>query len=133
MAPEWGGASWRRDGDRVMLTGRKCTTCGKRAFSTARYCDTCHGEAFEPAELGDRGTLYSFSEIHIAPKQFRTPYVVGYVDIADEVRIFAQIEARAADLTPGQPVVAMAGPIREDENGAIVEGYKFRPGGADDV
>ncbi len=76
--------------------------------------------------LSPVGTLYSFSEIHIAPKGFATPYVVGYVDLPEGVRLFGQIEGRAAELRLGQPVAVTLGPVRTAESGGVVVSYKFR-------
>ena len=123
-------ATWRREGERVVLVGRKCQTCGKVAFSAAHYCDVCCGQSFAPAEIGSAGKLYSFSEIHIAPRAFKTPYVVGYVDMSETVRVFGQIENAAADLRPGARVEVTVGPVRTDDSGHAVESYKFRVGGA---
>ncbi|WP_337997271.1 Zn-ribbon domain-containing OB-fold protein [Oleispirillum naphthae] len=121
--------TWRSEGDKVILVGRRCRSCGKVSFSGTRYCDVCWGESFEAVDIGSSGTLYSFSEIHVAPKAFKTPYVIGYVDMSEEVRVFAQVEGSAATLTPGATVEATVGPVRYDENGDAVESYKFRLGG----
>jgi uncharacterized OB-fold protein len=77
-------------------------------------------------QLSPVGTLYTFCEIHIAPKGFATPYAVGYVDLPEGVRLFGQIEGRAADLRLGQQVAVTLGPVRADGAGGTVVSYKFR-------
>jgi len=116
---------WREDADGVLLIGRRCTGCGKRLFPAAEICDACDGEVFEPVELERHGTLYSFSEIHVAPKAFETPYVVGYVDFGSDLRVFGQIAAPAAALEVGCRVRPVIGPIRRRADGTIVQGYRF--------
>ena len=76
--------------------------------------------------LSATGTLYSFSEIHIAPKGFATPYAVGYVDLPEGVRLFGQIETKAAELAIGQKVAIGLGPVRADAAGRTVISYKFK-------
>ncbi len=77
-------------------------------------------------ELSPVGTLYTFSEVHIAPKGFATPYAVGYVDLPEGVRLFGQIEATAAQLQVGQQVAVTLGPVRSDAAGGPVISYKFK-------
>lgn len=120
-----GRPGWQRNGDRIELVARRCMTCGKTAMTAATYCDSCHENRFEAKAIGSEGRLYSFSEIHVAPRQFPTPYVVGYVDIGD-VRVFAQIEGTADSLETGKTVEAIVGPIRREDDGTVVESYKFR-------
>jgi uncharacterized OB-fold protein len=116
---------WRSENGRVVLVGRRCKKCGKRSFSRTQYCDACRGDEFEAIDLGGSGKLYSFSEVHIAPPQFKTPYVIGYVDMADDIRVFGQVENCAADLKLDDPVEVVLGTVRLD-NGEPVQSYKFR-------
>jgi len=82
-----------------------------------------------PARLSRTGTLYSYSEVHVAPRVFTTPYVVGYVDLPEGVRVFAQVEHRAAELAPGERVEVTLGTIRTSDSGRAVISYKFRKSG----
>ena len=74
--------------------------------------------------LSPVGTLYTFSEIHVAPEGFSTPYAVGYVDLPEGVRLFGQIEARAENLKIGQSLVVKLGEVRTREGRSVI-GYKF--------
>lgn len=119
--------AYRKNSDgTVVLMGRRCTGCSKRFFPAVDFCDACDGDAFEAIELEPRGTLYSYSEIHVAPKYFPTPYVVGYVDFGPDLRVFGQIEDAASDLAVDCPVVPVLGPVRRTSDGEIIEGYRFR-------
>jgi uncharacterized OB-fold protein len=73
------------------------------------------------------GTLYSFSTVHVAPKGFPTPYVIGYVDLPEDVRLFGQIEGATTGLEVGAAVEVVLGVVRVSEAGEPIIGYKFRP------
>ena len=117
---------WTERGDAVLLHGSKCGHCGTVAFPAHGLCPACgvdNGQA--RVELSPVGTLYTFSEIHIAPKGFATPYAVGYVDLPEGVRLFGQIEGPASDLTMGEQVAVTLGPVRADAGRPVIS-YKFR-------
>lgn len=118
---------WEQHGDVTHLVGMRCSACGTKAFPARSVCAGCGTQdGLEPLRLSARGTLYTFSEVHAAPKDFPTPYVIGYVDLEDGVRIFGQIEGTAATLAPDQRVETTTGVVRTRANGAQVIGYKFR-------
>ena len=118
---------WTEEGGAVRLVGSKCAQCGVVAFPPHPSCPACGAEKGQDAvPLSPVGTLYTFSEIHVAPQGFATPYAVGYVDLSEGVRLFGQIEGRAADLSLGQQVAVMLGPVRTDACGRTVVSYKFK-------
>jgi uncharacterized OB-fold protein len=118
---------WTEEGGTVWLIGSKCARCGAVAFPPHPLCPACGAESGQEAvRLSPVGTLYTFSEIHVAPKGFATPYAVGYVDLPEGVRLFGQIEGRAADLSLGQQVAVTLGPVRADAFGRTVVSYKFK-------
>jgi uncharacterized OB-fold protein len=118
---------WTVEGGAVRLLGSRCAHCGGVAFPPHPLCPACGAESGQDTVLlSATGTLYSFSEIHIAPKGFATPYTVGYVDLTEGVRLFGQIEAKAAELAIGQKVAIGLGPVRTDADGRTVISYKFK-------
>ena len=118
---------WIEEGGVVRLIGSKCGSCCVVAFPPLSSCPACGAKSGQEAvQLSPVGTLYTFSEIHIGPKGFSTPYTVGYVDLPEGVRLFGQIESRAADLRLGQQVAVMLGPVRTDASGRMVVSYKFK-------
>ncbi len=129
LGPEYFPAArpWSEEGGEVRLHGSRCAKCGAAAFPAHRVCPSCGSDAGqEPVKLSSRGTLYTFTEIHVAPKGFATPYTVGYVDLPEKVRLFGQIEQPASKLSIGQKVMVVLGPVRVDQNGRSVISYKFR-------
>jgi uncharacterized OB-fold protein len=121
---------WVEEGGKVFLIGSRCPKCGKHTFPRRTVCDGCgtSGEQ-EPVRLSNTGSLYSFSEIHVAPKVFTTPYVIGYVDLPEDVRVFGQVEHPAAELRPDESVEMVLGVIRKLDSGQPVISYKFRKTG----
>jgi uncharacterized OB-fold protein len=121
---------WRIDGERLHLQGMVCRHCATKAFPQREVCSACGSEAVEPVELSAGGKLYSFSEVHVAPKGFAVPYVVAYVDLDDGVRLFGQVEGSADKLSIDQRVAVVCGTIRTRNDGTPVISYKFRGQGA---
>lgn len=123
--------AWMEEGGKVYLLGSCCPQCGKYAFPHRPVCDQCGNDAgLERVKLTNTGKLYSFSEVFIAPKVFAAPYVIGYVDLPEDVRVCGQVEHPAAELAVDQTVEVVLGVIRTSESGGPVISYKFRkPGG----
>jgi uncharacterized OB-fold protein len=117
---------WSEEGGRVFLHASECRACGKFAFPPHKICPDCGSDDQAAKKLSPEGKLYTYSEIHVAPKGFKTPYAVGYVDLPEGVRVFGQIEQRAADLTIGQTVSVVLGAVRSEADGRPVISYRFR-------
>jgi benzoylsuccinyl-CoA thiolase BbsA subunit len=118
---------WVEEGGKVFLIGSRCPKCGKHTFPRRTICDACGTSAgLEPVKLSNTGTLYTFSEVQVAPKVFTTPYVIGYVDLPEDVRVLGQVEHPAAELRPDEPVEVVLGVIRKSDSGQPVISYKFR-------
>jgi uncharacterized OB-fold protein len=73
------------------LCGAECTACGTRIFPAAPVCPSCNAEQLKPLALGATGTLYAYSTVHIAPAVWQVPYVIGYVDLPEGVRVFGKV------------------------------------------
>lgn len=117
---------WHEEGGVVCLVGMRCGACGTRAFPARPVCSQCAAQdGLARYRLAPHGTLYTFSEVHVAPKDFPAPYVIGFIDI-DGVRVFGQIEGTAASLACDQQVEATTGVVRVRANGTPVISYKFR-------
>src|SRR5262249_10544552 len=106
--------------------GMVCSQCGTKAFPAREICSACGSEKVEACELSSAGTLYSFSEVHNAPKGFSTPYVVAYVDLDAGGRLFGQGDGRAPNLSIGQRVAVVAGAVRTRPDGTQVISYRFK-------
>jgi uncharacterized OB-fold protein len=117
---------WRMEGEQLHLQGMVCGRCETKAFPQREICSACGSDQVGPVELSAVGKLYSFSEVHVAPKGFAVPYVVAYVDLDDGVRLFGQVEGPAARLMLDQRMTVVLGTVRARNDGTPVVSYKFK-------
>ena len=73
------------------------------------------------------GVLYSWSVVYVAPKPWPTPYVIGYVDLPNGVRVFSHIGGNPDDLKVGMPVLLEPAEIGLDLQGQPRSFFKFSP------
>ena len=122
--------AWDADGA-PYLVGSACRACAARVFPPVPVCPECLSEDLERAPLGRRGALYSFSTVHVAPPGWRTPYVAGYVDLPEGVRVFAHIVGAAPDaLDMDMEVELTTAPLGTGADGAPFASYGFAPAAA---
>jgi len=82
------------------LMASRCSACGDRSFPPRADCARCLSADFEFLELKGHGTLYTFTEVSVAPAGFETyaPYTLGVVDLEEGGRAMAWIgESLAAE------------------------------------
>lgn len=108
------------------LIGGHCCTCGAKSFPRTPVCTDCLSEDIEAADLGDRGTLYSFTIVHQAPKNWLTPYALGYVDLEGGIRVLAHLEAAPNDLRMDMPVKLGLGVVGVDADGSSLTNFTFK-------
>lgn len=111
------------------LIGSRCGSCGAFAFPKRMVCVKCRAvEGQEQVHLGPRGRLYTYALVRQAPEKFPTPYVIGYVDLDEGVRVFTQIEADdPAALRLGQQMQLIIGELGHDAEGRPQLAYRFQP------
>lgn len=122
------GDAVRRESDGTpRLVGTVCGACSTKVFPPAPVCPECMSEDVSETDLSTDGSLYSWSVVHVAPANWKSPYIAGYVDLADGVRVFAHVTgADPATLTMDMPVkLTMA--VLGDDDGVPVESYAFTP------
>jgi uncharacterized protein len=117
--------------ERPYLQGSKCKTCGRVFFPRVHVCSTCMSpDTMESIALSGRGTIDTFSVVHVAPMGFKAPYIQAFINLPEGPRIFSLItgcDPLGNDLRDGAPVELVIDKIREDEKGNDLIGYKFRP------
>ncbi len=80
---------------RIFLAGDACPACGMR-------------DGFEQIELSGKGTIYSYSRVHVPTPAYedRAPYTLALVDLESGPRVTGQVEAaEGASIEVGSPVV----------------------------
>lgn len=83
-----------------------CRNCGHKTFPPKPVCPECWSTDVEWLDLSGRGTLYSFTEVCVAPKVFagEVPYVLCLVDLDEEVRCLSRMLAPWDELEPDMRV-----------------------------
>jgi uncharacterized OB-fold protein len=116
-------------GEGPKLIGGRCRDCQAYFFPKRYLCPHCHKEGtIEEVELSSRGKLYTYCVVRVAPEGFTAPYVLGYVDLPEGVRIFTPItDVDPSALQIGMELELVIAPLRQDTEGNDIVGYKFRP------
>lgn len=120
----------------IFLLGGICRDCGARFFPMHAACIRCFGSAIESVRLERAGTVNSFAVVRQAPRGYfgPVPYVLGHVELADGVRVIAQLIGKdVAAWKLGDAVAARAFELPSGrEASPVVQCYGFGPlSGAD--
>jgi len=124
--------SWRRIRHRYRLVATKCETCGRVFFPPRVMCTECRrrGKLTE-IELSGRGKIFSYSVVHVPPKEHEllAPYIIAIIQLEEGPRVLAQVvDCEPDEVRIGMPVeLAFRRITEESEGGLIHYGYKFRP------
>lgn len=113
------------DGRLPYLKGYRCKKCGRLDFKTS-LCGECWGEEFDVVPLSRRGRLYSYSDIYIGQAGLSTPYSFAYIDLPEQLRVFAQLEGGLGSFKCDEEVELTLGPIRVNNDGRPIVSYKFK-------
>ena len=119
------------EGQYPALLANRCTSCGRSFFPKRTLCPHC----FEQGEMEDitldrRGVIYACTVVHIpSPAGIKAPYSYGYVDIpANNIRVFALFTGGDPySFQSGQEVELVLEPIKKEQQGQQIIGYKFKP------
>jgi uncharacterized OB-fold protein len=112
--------------DAVRLIGSRCPECGDVRYPARARCP--HDLALCNEHLIDgAGTVFESVQMHLAPRGFDPPFHVGYIDLDDGARVFAQLDWRDQGVEPqhGDRVVVRLGVIRQGQES--VSGPVFVP------
>lgn len=113
------------------LCAMKCTACGFKVFPPSDTCPSCLATQLTRLPLGELGTLYSYTTVHIAPPGWQTPYVLGYVDFPEGVRVFGKVKVdSAATLQPDMKVAMRIIETEVPGKGTPAYRYYFTPASA---
>ncbi len=116
-------------GEKAHLIGCKCRSCNEYFFPKRSICpNSFKEETMDVCQLSRKGKLYAYTIARRAPYGFEAPYAVGYVDLPEKLRIFCRFSEDSLNtLRIGMEVELEVGPLRKDENGVAILGFKFRP------
>ncbi len=87
--------------------GLKCKSCGAYILPPKSICKKCGSKEFEWVEFSGKGSLHTFTVIHVAAKRFLNdaPFVVGVVQLEEGPRIMARI----VGVDPNKPEIIKTG------------------------
>ena len=121
--------AWTADPDKdPCLIGTRCQRCRHFHFPPAKRCTQCLSIELDDVPFGRSGILYAYSVIRISSPDFKAPYVIGYIDLDEGVRLLAPIvEWQDAELNSGKKMELVVGKVKQDANGNDVVGYMYRP------
>jgi uncharacterized OB-fold protein len=97
---------------------KHCRACGKDHFYPRPFCPFCWSDQVEWKEASGRGTLYTYSIVHVndlPPFNERVPYVAAVVELDEGPKVMTNIEDAPFDaLQCGAPVVLDFKAISDD-------------------
>jgi uncharacterized OB-fold protein len=110
------------------LIGARCRDCDKLWFPSGPICPSCRSQAIAPAPLSRTGRLYAWSRLHVAARGWAAPYIIGYIDLPEGVRVLAHIATSdAAALRPDMEVAfRSATPVVNSEGQEVID-FVFAP------
>lgn len=116
----------RADGTVALLAGR--SAMGVTYFPVPTLCPDTLEPPQEVIALRGTGKLYAYCAIHVSSGRFKAPYIIGYVDMDEGVRIFTHIPYDVRDeLHPDVPVQIS---FVEDPADPDKVDFVFKPQGA---
>jgi uncharacterized OB-fold protein len=115
----------------LVLSGTKCTQCGRTYFPARKNCPRCLDERFtEQAPLSRQGILHAFSIASIAPPGYSVPHAQGYIDLCEDgPRIFSLLAdyGDESHLKGGCRMEVKFVEVGKDAQDRAIVGYRFRP------
>jgi uncharacterized OB-fold protein len=117
-------------GQGAALTGGRCPACGKIYFPPKQVCPGCFEGEQQKVPLSRKGKLHTFARSHMGPPGLPTPYVIGFIELPEGIKLFSllsQCEPCEKVLKIGMEMEMTIEPIRRDEKGNEIIGYKFHP------
>ncbi|XKH52438.1 OB-fold domain-containing protein [Citricoccus nitrophenolicus] len=101
---------------RQALTGSRCDDCGTVAFPEAVTCRKCAGRSLSTLGLSPEGTVWAHtvqrfrpkSPPYVEPTEGFSPFAVGYVELAEGIKVEAIIDGAAGEELHGAQVFLVA-------------------------
>jgi hypothetical protein len=119
-APYWQAAQQHR------LSLPRCESCGHVFFYPRLCCPRCWSEDVTWIDASGRGTVFSFTWVHVAfyddTWKDDVPYCVGWIELEEGPRLVSAV----VDATPGQVEIGAAVTVCFDDVTPEVTLPKFR-------
>jgi uncharacterized OB-fold protein len=113
------------------LLGTRCEDCGEFFYPRRALCGKCMSRRTAEVELDARGTLYSYTFVHLplfgsTNMEHAEGYGVGQIDLPEGPRVQAPLAGKQAEFRVGQPVEGELDVLRDD-GGTDIMIVRFRP------
>ncbi len=97
------------------LIGVKCKDCSNVMVPPRPICRVCQSPNIEAYPIEGRGTLVTWTTIHVGPPSYEdnVPYTVGIVEFENGERLTGIVEIPVEELDYGMEVEAGFDPNRE--------------------
>ncbi len=113
------------------LLGTRCRSCGEVFFPRRKVCANCLSQDAVDALLGPRGTLYTYTYVHLpmfgTSRTDSQGYGVGQVDLPEGPRVQAVLSGGPEDFHIGMDLELELETLRENRKGQDVVIFRFRP------
>ena len=108
-------ANYVIEGDRVRLRASRCPACGSVFHPPRTICPIDGAGSLEEILLGNEGTVYTFTVVRQSTPEFKTPYVLVYVDFPEQVRVLMPYDGEEPPSIGSQVDIVMGfGPKQEE-------------------
>jgi len=120
-----------REGEPPRLLGSLCRTCGERFYPRRETCAKCLSYETEDVPLCPRGTLYTWTFLHVPGfGEHRTGedgYAAGQIDLYDGPRVQSVLIGGPGDFRIGMAMEMTLAEVGQDKEGRSILMYRFRP------
>lgn len=113
------------------LIGSCCKECGDTHFPPKGACPMClKNSTLQIVPIGQKGTIRSFSIMHVAPPGYPVPHVQAMVKLEEGPLVFSILNTNDIDsIFLEQPVRLTIGPVRKNDKGEDIIGWMYQPEG----
>jgi uncharacterized OB-fold protein len=119
-----------RPGEPPLLLGTECRACGERFYPRRAVCARCLSDDTADTSLGPRGTLYTWTFLHVPGfgehKTGQPGYAAGQIDLREGPRVQAVLEGGPGDFAIGMEMEMTLAVVATDKEGREVVMYRFR-------
>ena len=112
----------------ISLRGGCCLSCGHIAYPVFSVCANCLSEECVDHKFTGKGKIYASTLMHVGPPNWKTPFVVAFVDLQEGIRVFGHVSAddtTSADI--GRPVTVELKELTHSAAEPRIFTYSFRP------
>ncbi|WP_240375662.1 Zn-ribbon domain-containing OB-fold protein [Bacillus piscicola] len=73
---------------------KRCTECDEILYHYKYLCQNCFSDQLEDSTIEGKGSVYSYTKIHAAPKQFaqQAPYFIVLVEMEQGLKVTGRYE-----------------------------------------